>query len=103
MLSIITMRENKLHKMPNRIPLILVYLFQLGHQNCRGSGSIPCRICRQRVAGRTTLSHHHHPPQNDNLMYQLKDKYPNFEVGLKCILMVFPYLLLCSYINENAI
>ena len=33
----------------------------------------------------------------------LKDKYPNFEVGLKCILMVFPYLLLCSYINENAI
>ena len=32
----------------------------------------------------------------------LKDKYPNFEVGLKCILMVFPYLLLCSYINENA-
>ena len=32
----------------------------------------------------------------------LKDMYPNFEVGLKCILMVFPYLLLCSYINENA-
>ena len=31
----------------------------------------------------------------------LKDKYPNFQVGLKCILMVFPYLLLC-YINENA-
>ena len=29
----------------------------------------------------------------------LKDKYPNFEVGLKCILMVIPYLLLCSYIN----
>ena len=22
----------------------------------------------------------------------LKDKYPNCEVGLKCILMVFPYL-----------
>ena len=31
----------------------------------------------------------------------LKDKYPNFEVGLKCILIMFPYLLLCSYINEN--
>ena len=31
----------------------------------------------------------------------LKDKYPNVEVGFKCILMVFPYLLLCSYINEN--
>ena len=31
----------------------------------------------------------------------LKDKYPNFEVGLKCFLMVFPYLLLCSYLNEN--
>ena len=39
--------------------------------------------------------------RNSNTMY-LKDKYPNFEVGLKCILMVFPYLLLCSYINENA-
>ena len=24
----------------------------------------------------------------------LKDKYPNFEVGLKCILMVNPYLLI---------
>ena len=23
--------------------------------------------------------------------YSLKDKYPNFEVGLKCILMVNPY------------
>ena len=29
----------------------------------------------------------------------LKDKYPHFEVGLKCILMV----LLCSSINENAL
>ena len=29
----------------------------------------------------------------------LKDKYPNFEVGLKCILMVDPYLLVCSYIK----
>ena len=29
----------------------------------------------------------------------LKDKYPNFEVGLKCILMMNPYLLFCSYIN----
>ena len=29
----------------------------------------------------------------------LKDKYPNFEVELKCILMVNPYLLLSSYIN----
>ena len=29
----------------------------------------------------------------------LKDKYPNFEVGLKCIPMVNPYLLLCSYIH----
>ena len=28
----------------------------------------------------------------------LKDKYPNFEVGLKCILTVNPYLLVCSYI-----
>ena len=28
-----------------------------------------------------------------------KDKYPNFEVGLKCILMVNPYLLVCSYIK----
>ena len=35
-------------------------------------------------------------------MYDLKDNYPNFELGLKCILMVFPYLLLCSYKNENA-
>ena len=32
----------------------------------------------------------------------LKEKYPNFEVGLKCIIMVFPYLLLCSYMKENA-
>ena len=31
----------------------------------------------------------------------LKLKYPNIEVVLKCILMVFPYLSLCSYINEN--
>ena len=29
----------------------------------------------------------------------LKDKYPNFEVGLKCILIVNPYLLACSYIK----
>ena len=29
--------------------------------------------------------------------YFLKDKYPNLEVGLKCILMVNPYLLACSY------
>ena len=29
----------------------------------------------------------------------LKDKYPNFEVGLKCILMVNPYLLVCPYIK----
>ena len=32
---------------------------------------------------------------------QLKDKYPNFEVGLRCILMLFPYLLLYSH-KENA-
>ena len=29
----------------------------------------------------------------------LKDKYPNFKVGLKCILTVNPYLLVCSYIK----
>ena len=29
----------------------------------------------------------------------LKDKYPNFEVELKCILTVNPYLLVCSYIK----
>ena len=29
----------------------------------------------------------------------LKDKYPNFEVELKCIIMVNPYLLVCSYIR----
>ena len=29
----------------------------------------------------------------------LKDKYPNFEVGLKCILMVNPCLIVCSYIK----
>ena len=29
----------------------------------------------------------------------LKDKYPNFEVGLKCILTVNQYLLVCSYIK----
>ena len=29
----------------------------------------------------------------------LKDKYPNFEVGLKCILTVNPYLIVCSYIK----
>ena len=29
----------------------------------------------------------------------LKDKYPNFEVGLKCVLKVNPYLLVCSYIK----
>ena len=29
----------------------------------------------------------------------LKDKYPNFEVGLKCIIMVNPNLLVCSYIK----
>ena len=38
----------------------------------------------------------------DSCARHLKDKYPNFEVELKCILMVFPYLLLRSYINENA-
>ena len=37
-----------------------------------------------------------------SLCFHLKDKYPNFEVGLKCILMVIPYLLLCSYINQKA-
>ena len=31
----------------------------------------------------------------------LKDKYPTFEVRLKGILMVFPYLLLCFYTNES--
>ena len=36
------------------------------------------------------------------LRASIKDKYPNFEVVLKCILMVFPYLLLCSYKNKNA-
>ena len=32
----------------------------------------------------------------------LKDKYPNFEVGLKCIIMAFQYYLLYSYKKENA-
>ena len=32
-------------------------------------------------------------------LISLNDKYPNFEVGLKCILMVNPYLLVCSYIK----
>ena len=32
-------------------------------------------------------------------IFVLKDKYPNFEVGLKCILTVNPYLLVCSYIK----
>ena len=32
--------------------------------------------------------------------FLLKDKYPNFEVGLKYIIMLFPYLLLC-YIDEH--
>ena len=32
----------------------------------------------------------------------LKDKYPNFEVGLKYILRVFLYQLSSSYMNENA-
>ena len=41
-------------------------------------------------------------PKDPTPEASLKDKYLNFEVGLKCILMVFPYLLLCSYINENA-
>ena len=31
----------------------------------------------------------------------LEDKYPNFEVGVKCILTVFPYLLLCYYIMKT--
>ena len=35
----------------------------------------------------------------NTIVLYLKDKYPNFEVGLKCILMVNPYLLLCSYIT----
>ena len=30
----------------------------------------------------------------------LKDKYPYFEVRLKWVLMVFSYLLLCSYMNK---
>ena len=34
-----------------------------------------------------------------NDIFTLKDKYPNFEVGLKCILTVNPYLLVCSYIK----
>ena len=29
----------------------------------------------------------------------LKDKYHNFEVGIRCILMVNPYLLVCSYMK----
>ena len=37
--------------------------------------------------------------QSSENIYELKDKYPNFEVGLKCILMVNPYLLVCSYIK----
>ena len=36
--------------------------------------------------------------END-IAFMLKDKYPNFEVGLKCILTVNPYLLVCSYIK----
>ena len=41
------------------------------------------------------------PPYNPNVVStgSLKDKYPNFEVGLKCMLMVNPYLLVCSYIR----
>ena len=31
--------------------------------------------------------------------FNFKDKCPNFEVGLKCILTVNPYLLVCSYIK----
>ena len=34
--------------------------------------------------------------------FPLKDKYPNFEVGLKCILTVNPYLLVCSYIKYKS-
>ena len=44
-----------------------------------------------------------HCSSGQDLVVSLKDKYPNFEVGVKCILMVLSYLLLCSYINENAI
>ena len=38
-------------------------------------------------------------PQGKVVTPKLKDKYPNFEVGLKCILTVNPYLLVCSYIK----
>ena len=31
---------------------------------------------------------------------QLKDKYPNFEVWLKCILTVNPYLLNCVFLYK---
>ena len=44
-----------------------------------------------------------HCSSGQDLVVSFKDKYPNFEVGVKCILMVLSYLLLCSYINENAI
>ena len=36
-----------------------------------------------------------------NVLLILQNKYPNYEVGLKCILMVFPYSLLSSYMNGN--
>ena len=38
-------------------------------------------------------------PPNGAKKLHLKDKYPNFEVGLKCILTVNPYLLVCSYVK----
>ena len=41
----------------------------------------------------------YHAMINLSHFYLLKDMYPNFEVGLKCILMVNPYLLVCSYIK----
>ena len=41
------------------------------------------------------VSKRHFLKPTDNL----KDKYPNFEVGLKCVLNVNPYLLVCSYIK----
>ena len=89
-------------KRPKKFIWPLAYLFILTpllaiachcHVQCRG-------MPHPRITGRAQSS--------DTAMQPLitcqvlKDKYPNFEVGLKCILTVNPYLLVCSCIKRKS-
>ena len=80
---------------------------QRGHLETEPPFTVPCggrearflhRSHRELNPGPSRGSPLHHRCSITRcLRRRLKDKYPNFEVGIKCILMMFPYLLLCSF------